>query len=60
MELSQLVHMFDGEPADIHTLEVGLEDVRRWHGDMQEIMRINNGLREALLEVGVIVNKTVR
>lgn len=52
--------MFDGQPDDKHTLEVSLEDVRRWHADMQDIMRINNGLRAGLLEIGRNVKELVK
>lgn len=40
-ELAALIKMFDGSPSEKHTLEVGLEDLRRWYA---EIERLRNNL----------------
>ena len=60
MTLCQLVNLFEGQPGEKHDLEVSLVDVRAWHADQQAIMRVNNGLRDAMLKMRDILNATVK
>ena len=61
MTLSELVHLFNETQAgDKHDVEVSLTDVRTWHSDQQEIMRVNNQQREALLHIKLIIEQTVK
>jgi hypothetical protein len=36
-ELSALIKMFDGEASEKHVLEVGLDDIRKWHVEIEQL-----------------------
>lgn len=44
--LAALIKMFDGSPSEKHTLEVGLEDIRRWHAEIGRLQADRDDARE--------------
>jgi hypothetical protein len=51
-ELSALIKMFDGEPSEKHTLEVNLDDIRKWHAEIERLrtalIKLSNEVRGSL------------
>jgi len=48
MKLDKLVKMFDGASADQHTLEIGLEDIRAWHAEIERFTAVCKDKTELL------------
>lgn len=60
MTLGEIVRLFDGQPSEKHSIEVDLDDVRRWFQDQQAIMEVNNELRRAMLQFKDTINQLVK